>query len=182
MKKSFEFNGKELPYFDHPYNNTLGNERSIEVSIAKEFFRGDVLEIGRVLPHYGFDKHDVVDKFEEGGILADVLTWVPTKQYDTIISISTIEHVGEESGNKGQSGLDVIAWMRKYVKFAGTIFVTVPYGYNKDMDAAIEAEERLFKNEFYFFRDNEGDWHQTKELIKRPYTPGCAQSLYIGVE
>jgi hypothetical protein len=52
--------------------------------------------VGNVLSHYFSVNHDVVDKYEkaEGVINRDIIDFHPSKEYDLIISISTLEHVG----------------------------------------------------------------------------------------
>ena len=59
---------------------------------------GDVLEVGNVLQHYG-DVLDVptrriVDRYETGPHVENLDVFDITGRYDTIITISTVEHVG----------------------------------------------------------------------------------------
>lgn len=96
----FTFKGEKYKYFCHRYNDSWGNERSIEVPIVKKIINNyhceEILELGNVLSHYFKICHDVVDKYEkgEGVINQDVVDYNPFKKYKLIISISTLEHVG----------------------------------------------------------------------------------------
>ena len=68
--------------------------------MARDFLEhhssGKVLEVGNVLSWYGPVHHDVLDKYEvtSGVINQDVVDFVPRHQYNVIVAISTIEHVG----------------------------------------------------------------------------------------
>ena len=96
----FPLLGHELPYTFARYNNTFRNERTVEVSVAQWFLGqgrvGRMLEVGNVLGHYGIDGHDILDRYEtiRGVINADVVGFTSAEPYDTIVSISTLEHVG----------------------------------------------------------------------------------------
>jgi hypothetical protein len=98
--RSFAFNGSRHRYFYHRYNSTCETERCIEIPIALDFLgrrpAGAILEIGNVLNHYTPFQHAVVDKYELGaGVTnADVCDFESVHDYDAIVSISTIEHVG----------------------------------------------------------------------------------------
>ena len=104
--KIFKFQGQFYTYFDHPYNTTLDNERSIEIPIISKFLSenkdDNILEIGNVLSHYFNFEHDVVDKYEksEGVTNEDVVDFKSSKNYSLIISISTLEHVGWDEDPK----------------------------------------------------------------------------------
>lgn len=62
----------------------------------KKYKGRKILEVGNVLSHYFPVNHDIVDKYEkaDGVINQDVIDFYPSKRYDLIISISTLEHVG----------------------------------------------------------------------------------------
>ena len=92
-----------LQLFDHPYNTTILNERAVEIPVVMAWLYrgdplGDVLEVGNVLQHYG-DVLDVptrriVDRYETGPHVENLDVFDITGRYDTIITISTVEHVG----------------------------------------------------------------------------------------
>src|SRR4030042_6841269 len=106
--KTFQYQGKEFEYFDHPHHETYGNERRIEIPIALDYlrrFKGKkILEVGNVISYYyppGITDMvwDIVDKYEivpkQNVINEDILTFKPKDgKYEMIFSISTMEHVG----------------------------------------------------------------------------------------
>ncbi|MEY2568975.1 MAG: hypothetical protein QOE35_3504 [Actinomycetota bacterium] len=142
---AFEFGGHSIPYFRHPYNRAWQNERSVELALAFELLDLSpprrVLEIGNVLSHYRAFAHDIVDKYERGPAVTneDVLEFHPAQPYDVVVSISTLEHVGwdEEPREPEKAGLAVDA-VSALVRAEGALLVTLPIGYNPQIDALIE--------------------------------------------
>src|SRR5438445_4644081 len=95
--RTFELAGTKHNYEIHPF--ILDNERAVEIGLARSFLRnrtGNTLEVGNVLSIYMSFPHDVVDKYERGpGVLnQDIVTYSSAKKYDTIVTLSTLEHVG----------------------------------------------------------------------------------------
>jgi len=160
--KKFVFNGKELKYFRHMYNRAYENERTVEVSIAKWFLNSqikgvDILEVGDVLNNYGVNfKQDVLDKYEISSkiINSDVVDFVPEKKYKTIISISTLEHVGwdevEQDSQKIPRALENLK--NNCLLLGGSILVTLPIGYNKFFDEYLSTNPRIFSEKYFFKR------------------------------
>lgn len=144
---SFTFQSKEYSYFYEKYNVTWRNERCIEVPIVWEYvrdFEGEVLEVGNVLSHYFFCKHDVVDKYEKAPhvINQDAADLKLPKKYDLIVSISTLEHVGwdEEPRDYGKI-VRTVEKLRSQLNARGRFVATVPIGYNPYLDALLKANE-----------------------------------------
>lgn len=140
----FSYNGHKYKYFFHLYNATFRSERCVEIPIAKEIldsFRDkQILELGNVLSHYFPVKHDVLDKYETapGIINEDVVRYHPTKKYDLIISVSTIEHIGwDETPRDSQKIIKAINNLRSLLKPEGLIFITAPLGANPFLDRII---------------------------------------------
>ncbi|HBI03717.1 MAG TPA: hypothetical protein DDY49_06780 [Paenibacillaceae bacterium] len=147
---TFEFNNKILQYFRTPENNVA--ERTIEVPIGLQFLQENqskrILEVGNVLSQYeeSIVKRDILDKFEVGeGIMnVDVMDFNPDEKYDSIISISTIEHIGqgmdpfniygEESNQSRDLELPLKGLMKIFhlLKENGNGLITVPFGKLKD--------------------------------------------------
>ncbi len=150
-KETFIFNSKALYYNRIDYNNAA--ERAIEIPLAFNFlddylakFTGEakILEIGNVLSNYeksfsdylGFRARRIVDKYELGmGVEnIDIMDIPQTDQYDVIVSLSTVEHVGQESyrGQKdaddAEAPLKAIAKIYQLLKLGGEALVTVPFG------------------------------------------------------
>jgi hypothetical protein len=125
---------------------TWAAERAVEIPIARSYLDAHpgakVLEVGNVLPHYYPSHYDVVDKFERGPhiINADIVDFEPPTRYDLILSISTFEHIGfddEASGSSGEKILAALANCRRLLSERGLLVITVPTGYNPDLDQMI---------------------------------------------
>jgi hypothetical protein len=151
-KKSFSYQGKELPYNRIRYNNP--SERAVEVPIGFEFLvnvpkSARVLEVGNVLSYYenslsqytGVISRKIVDKFEiELGVDNEDLMLLSSEQkYDAIVSISTVEHIGQGVTPLGTYGevteerdleapLKAIAKIYDLIATDGTALITVPFG------------------------------------------------------
>ena len=145
-RKRFIFRGKQYPYFFDGYKLTWMTERAIEVPIVKEFvgqFKGkEILEVGNVLCHYFAGSHDVVDKYERapGVINADIVHFDPGKEYELIISISTLEHVGFDEEPKEPDKIQkAVENLLRILAPGGKIVVTLPLGYNPDVDTLLES-------------------------------------------
>lgn len=148
----FLFRGKKLCYNRLPHNNR--SERAVEIPLAFDFLaaraaRGGMLEVGNVLRYYentlseyvGIKARRIVDKFEVGAGIdnIDVLELSANQPYHTIVSISTMEHVGQGSDPLGNFGegtqannlegpLQAIAKLYELLAPAGRALVTVPFG------------------------------------------------------
>jgi len=167
-QKSFEFQGRSFPCFYHRYNMTWAGERCIEIPIARSYLDQhsgkSVLEVGNVLSHYFPVSHDVLDKFERGpGIInEDIIDFSPAKHYDLILSISTFEHIGFDDETEGSSRQKIqkaiATCTEKLLKSDGKFVMTVPLGYNPDLDQMIKGGELKATREFYMRRVQRLDW------------------------
>jgi SAM-dependent methyltransferase len=142
-KREFQFKGQLYRYFYHPYNKTWRNERAVEIPICKgllsDYNKKNILEVGNVLSHYFPCSHTVVDKYEKGSglINTDISEYHTDKKFDLIISISTLEHVGWDEIPKDPSKiLKSVEQMKKMLAPDGRIFITIPLGYNPDLQTA----------------------------------------------
>ncbi len=179
-KKSFQFQGKIFACFYHRYNMTWAGERAIEIPIARSYLEqypgGNILEVGNVLSHYFPIAHEVLDKFEtgEGIINEDIIGFLPSKQYDLILSLSTFEHIGfddEAENSSAQKIREAMAACRSFLKPDGKFVLTVPLGYNPELDRMIRNSELEASREFYLRRAKKLDWEMTsrKEALTCPY-------------
>ena len=177
--RTFAFGGETYPYLLHNYNLTWSNERGVEVPIAWRLVErarnGRVLEIGNVLSHYHAVAHEVVDKFEraEGVRNEDVAEFDTGSRYDLIVSISTLEHVGfDEEPKDPDKPLRAIANLRRLLAPGGTLFVTMPLGYNPHVDRLLDqgafgwTEQRQLVRVSDDNRWEEADWEAARG---RPY-------------
>jgi len=142
----FEFDGVRRPYHYATYNLTWLNERAVELPLAFEVVRrgGRILEVGNVLAHYGEGGHEVVDRYEQapGVRNIDVLSLEPGRDWDRIVSISTVEHVGVDDEPRDPArAIEAVRLLAGRVAAGGELLITVPVGYNPVLDAALAAGE-----------------------------------------
>lgn len=181
---TFSFDGERLPYFYHTYNMTWVNERAIEIPIAMKYLAAAhgrrVLEIGNVLSHYRPINHTILDKYETGpGILnSDILDYRPSALYDLILSISTFEHIGFDDDATTSSGAKICAAIqhaRSLLAENGMLVLTVPIGYNPDLDQLLRNDQLGARRELYLRRTAVREWAEaTKDAalqcqFKRPF-------------
>ena len=151
--RSFTFQGRSYDYFYHRYNATWRGERTVEVPIIWEIVKENadktVLEVGNVLSRYYSVNHDIVDKYEkvDGVINQDIVDFQPTKKYNLIFSISTLEHVGWEEKDEPKDPLKIlraIDKLKEILATEGKIVVTLPLGYNPQMDKLLKDNRIQF--------------------------------------
>ena len=172
MVDYFQFNGRELTYFHHPYNRAGENMRTVEVPIVYDFICDRewdrILEIGNVLSHYMRIDWPVLDMREQGsGIInADLMSWQPERPFDCIISISTLEHIGHGRyanmtgpTTPAQALKHILAWLAP----GGEALLTVPLRYNALLDDQIIAHELQADGIYYMQRMSPSNkWLQVK--------------------
>jgi hypothetical protein len=191
-KECFSFQGRALEYLIHPYNLTWINERTVEVPIVldkiKESKAKSILELGAVLPNYTDVSWDVVDKFEKGKntINQDIIDFKPTKKYDLIVSISTLEHVGHDDEDNPEKINAAIEKLKTLLNKKGKIIVTMPLGYNKYMDNLIFTDKIGFNKMFFMKRINrKNKWIEVGidkvREARYNYPYNNANAVFIGV-
>ena len=152
-KPTFIYKGKHLPYNRIGYNNT--GERAIEIPIALNFLatlekKDNILEVGNTLSHYenslseyiGIRPRRIVDKFEValGVDNVDFMDIPSEEKYDVIVSVSTVEHIGQGIEPSSQAygeqiqirdmeaPLKAIAKIYDLLAIGGKALITVPFG------------------------------------------------------
>ncbi|HSV93817.1 MAG TPA: class I SAM-dependent methyltransferase [Desulfobacterales bacterium] len=138
----FTFAGETYRYFWSNYNVTWSNERAVEIAIARAFLLRHsakrTVEIGNVMAHYMPVAHAVIDKFERGRHVQNGDVVDLEGEYDAILSVSTLEHVGwdeiPQEPDKHRRALDALA---RCVAPGGELLLTVPVGHNTSLDRAL---------------------------------------------
>jgi hypothetical protein len=168
---TFRFQGEEYRYLRHDYNCTWRNERAVEVPIVHRAVErigdGRVLEVGNVLGHYFPIRHEVLDKFERsvGVINTDLLDHRPAEPYDLVVSISTLEHVGWDEEVRDPDKIPrAVEHIRGLLARAGRALVTVPLGYNLDLDKRLAAGTVGFDHNRYLKRTGRMRWEEVDRL------------------
>jgi hypothetical protein len=191
--KTFIFQGAPYNYFYHLYNYTHLNERAVEIPIVREIARAyqgkRILEIGNVLSHYFSYQHDTLDKYEKGEniINQDVVDFQPQEKYDLILSISTLEHVGwDENVKNPEKILLAIQNLKKHLVSGGKMVITLPLGYNSELDKLLEENKIDFTDQHYFKKvQSNNEWKQVKrdEVLRINYDNSLhsANGLFIGI-
>lgn len=191
-KKFFSFRNKYYNYFYHLYNCTCLNERAVEIPIIWEVmksFKGKrILEVGNVLSHYFSVSHDILDKYDKGErvISQDAVDFNPCQRYDLIVSISTLEHVGwDEEPKDPEKSLFAIERLKQCLSPEGKMVVTLPLGYNPEMDQLLKKGRIKFDNQYFFKKiSNNNDWKEVnqKEVdgIRYDNSNMSARGLIIG--
>ncbi len=162
----FSFRGTNLKYFVHPYHKTWRTERAVEIPLALHYLESlrkgaDVLEVGNVLSHYpeglklmpGYG-YTIVDKYERApGVLnKDIVDFTSSKPFELILSVSTIEHVGLDEGGEPSKWKAAITQLVGLLAKDGTMVVTMPIGYNPDVDQCMRDEKLPFEDVYYLKR------------------------------
>jgi SAM-dependent methyltransferase len=143
---TFTFDSARHRYLVHPHRWTWLNERAVEVPIARTAVErrssGRILEVGNVLSHYSSIDHLVIDRYERapGVINRDVLGFEDQRGFDLIVSVSTLEHIGwDEAPRQSGAAERAFAHLVGLLAPGGELLVTVPVGYNRELDAALRA-------------------------------------------
>lgn len=188
--KKFHWAGEATDYYYSFYNETFMSERAVELSIALHFLHkqgahANILEVGNTMQQYHRFEHDIVDKYEvaEGVINEDIVEYKPKKEYDLIISLSTLEHVGwDEEPKEPEKVLEAVKKMKALLKKNGTMVVTVPHGHNSYLDKAIQEDKMGFSNKVFLKRIGTGAmWKEVskEEALATPYDQVFAKANAI---
>ena len=192
--RSFRFNGKKYNYFYHKYSITWNNERTIEVpiiwKIVKKYKNKNILEVGNVLSHFFDFQHDIVDKYEitDGVINQDVVDYKPSKKYELIVSISTLEHVGwDETPREPLKIFRAIENLKSLLTENGKIVITLPKGHSPVLDNLLRENKLKFSEQYFLKRVSRNNkWKQCnwKKISKVVYgypVRYSANGIIIGI-
>jgi SAM-dependent methyltransferase len=192
--ETFEFQETTYHYFYHFYGTTWKNERAVEIPIIWDIVKRNkdqgkrILEVGNVLSYRFHVNHDILDKYEmkSGIINEDVVNFNPSTLYDLIISISTLEHVGwDETPRDAMKILYAIENLKRILAPSGELIVTLPLGYNLEMDKFLRNGRIKFSKQYYLKRIaknrwQEVNWKDVKDLKYNTSIP-AANGILVGV-
>jgi hypothetical protein len=194
---TFSFNGKKYFYLYKMKNFTWMTERTIEVPLVLPYLQEayannkKVLEIGEVIRQFSeFKTHDIVDKYEykKGVINIDVVDFKPKQKYDLVVSISTIEHVGWDAPEEPDPEKipQTLRLVKEWLASGGRAVITMPIGYNSELDKRLQSGVLPFSKEYFFTRISKGNqWREaTREeaLAKKYGTPfHAANAIIMGI-
>jgi SAM-dependent methyltransferase len=171
---------------------TWRTERAVEVPVAWEEVRRHspdrVLEVGNVLAHHRPARHAVVDRYERapGVINEDVVEFDPGRDFDLIVSISTLEHVGWDEPVRDPARFErAVSRLLDLLAPGGRLLVTLPVGANPHVDRLLDAGQVPFSARHCLRRTGpsrwlEAPWEQVREAAYDHPFP-AANGLVIGV-
>ena len=191
-REGFLWRGRTLDGFYHRYNMTWTGERIVEIPIARTFLAAvdprRVLEVGNVLSHYDSVSHKIVDKFETGErvINCDIVDFKSQEGYDLILSISTFEHIGFDDDAAVPSGEKILAAVRhcqRLLSDSGRLVLTVPLGYNPDLDRLIVTETLAATRQSFLVRRGFSRWGECdlQTALAHPYRHRFPYANSIGI-
>jgi hypothetical protein len=143
------------------------------------------LEVGNVLSHYLRFKHKIVDKYEKETYAdnVDIIDFNPEEKYNLIISISTLEHIGYDEPIKevGKSK-GAIQRIIDLLDNNGIALITVPLGYNPEIDSIVRNNEIEFSKKYFLKRISRLNlWEETNLEEAMNYKYGskypCANAI-----
>jgi SAM-dependent methyltransferase len=160
------------------------------MNYIKYFSNKRILEVGDVLAHYYSANWDILDKYERGkGIInEDIIDFKPSKKYDLIISISTLEHVGfnEEIKDPTKTLKAINNLKKNCLNVGGKCIITMPIGYNPHMDEMLFNRDLKFDEKIFLKRiSRKNEWKEVGENQARYSKYGkpfnAANSIVIGI-
>ena len=169
--QSFVLNKRKYSFFCHSFNCGWPpfrmTERAVELAIADDwlFKHDDVCEVGAVTPYYWPGRvKDVVDPSDENSAINIRLSLFDMSfENRNVLCISTIEHVGQgDYGLDKEPGLASKA-LEKITAEASSALITIPVGYNVELDRYVFARKGNDVTISYLGRGNgreDNDWRQ----------------------
>ncbi len=178
-RRRFSMWGREYNYLEHPYKLSWLSERTVEVPVAQAFVDRHppdrVLEVGNVLSHYRPQHHVVVDKYEQAaGVLnRDVIDLSDLGDFDLIVAVSTLEHVGlDEEPPDPAKPVAAAQALRAMLAPGGKLLITLPAGYNREFDAAVRSGALGISDSAGLRRvPGRNEWRETEpdDVFSAPY-------------
>jgi hypothetical protein len=193
--ETFEFQGGIYHYLFHKYCTTWRNERTVLIPIIWEIVKKYkeqnkmVLEVGNVLSYYFDVDHDILDKYEikDGVINEDVVDFKPSKYYDLIVTIVTLELVGWSENEALRDPMKILAAienLKSHVSHGGKIVAAICLGFNTELDNLIRNKSLQFNKASYLkkisnYKWHEVDWEDVKDVKYDHYIPS-ANAVLVG--
>ena len=157
---------KPIDYFDHSYNNTLINERSVELVLGFRYIEltgENLLEVGAVTPYYYKLDHKCLDPTDHKATISSLAEDHDYKNKN-VLSISTVEHVGMGDGFGLPEQKDLaFEVLRKIHHESKSCLVSWPIGYNQVLDSAVKDNLEEFQHFFYTKTSKKPKWKLIKD-------------------
>lgn len=154
-----------------------GTERDIEVPYIYNYLldyimthhNPKILEIGNVCSNHfnvyslgGEYLYDIIDLYEVNGLCIneDIRYYRSDILYDLIISISTLEHIGEVEKDSRYGIIDALLNIKGLLVSGGICIFTVPVNYQKEMDFILD-QITIFDRVIFMKRISDTEWVET---------------------
>lgn len=172
------------------YLNERMTERGLELMLVKDILDNweaqqlDIIEVGAVTPYYFRGRiKDVLDPADSHPLVnlkIDLFDYDFTEK--SVVSISTIEHVGTGDFSVEKRG-DSVHALVKIIKESEHCFITCPIGYNKRLDRYC-LEKRIPGMTCYKrgYLDNNWQIVEKAEAFKTKYIRGLWASAIFVIE
>jgi hypothetical protein len=153
------------------YNNTWINERGIEIIHALNFItnHGPIIEVGAVLPYYGFYNHICYDPYDPHPIAQKIDAEITDLTGQNVVCISSIEHFGTDSYCK-DTPVDndkPARFLEKLHRESKSYFVTFPGGYNFHLQDYLKKNRDKYQIHGYIKTQQDPPiWVYTNDLEK----------------
>ena len=195
---TFLFQNKQYPYLYSQKNFAWTTERIVEVPLVLPFLDSSyrtharILEVGDVVRQYSpYKEHDILDKYEyrKGLINLDVEDFKPDHQYDLIVSVSTMEHVGfndPDPYDAEKIPRSFRLFHEKWLAPGGIAVITMPIGFNPEVDKRLRAHSFPFAKTYFMKRvsaDNRWEEATEGEALSMKYNEpfNNANAVVIGL-
>jgi hypothetical protein len=141
------------------------------------------------MPFAGYPDHLVVDKYERGPnvVNEDIVGFAPGRQYQLVLSLSTLEHVGwDEEPRDPEKAAIALRAMEALVQAGGAMLVTIPIGVHRRLEEFFVSEGpfdalALLARTSRRPRWEERDLNELREFrYGLPYS--CGNAILIGVK
>ena len=163
-------------------------ERSVELSIANDWLatKDDVIEIGAVTPYYWPKRiKDIVDPTDGHDLVnINATLFDVSLKNKNVLCLSVLEHIGAGDYGLDSSPGTSIGALEIILMRSKSALITVPVGYNKQLDNYIFKRISKKSKVYYLVRgsgEKDNNWKQVNMLRKNEleYGPQWANSLIV---
>jgi hypothetical protein len=133
--------------------------------------------------------HDILDKYDSanGVINEDVVDYNPSKQYDLIVSIDTLQCLGwDETPQDPLKVLPAIENLKRLLAPGGQMVVTIGLAYNTELDKLLRDCKLLKVDQQYYLKKisnykwQQVEWEDVKD-VKYDNSIPTSVGLVVGV-
>ena len=150
----------------------------------KGYDENSILEVGNVLSHFFEVHHEIAI----GVINQDIVNYNPSKKYNLIVTISTLEHVGwNETTHEPLKIMRAIKKLKSLMTTSGKIVITLPNGYSPVLDNIFRKNKLDFSEQYFFKRKSrknkwkQVNWKKISKLVYGYLIRYSANRIVVGI-